>query len=93
MIGKGSRYAQSGTYTVVDAQGRELQALRPRIAPPTPAEFRHTMRTGERLDLLAAHYYRKPDRFWRIADANSELDADRLLEPGRQLLVPPDDPR
>ena len=34
--------------------------------------------------------YRNPEKFWLIADANDEMDPEDLLEPGRQLLIPPD---
>ncbi len=90
MIFKSSRYAKVGVYTVTDAQGREHPALKMRLIPPTPAVFRHTVKEGDRLDLLAFKYYGKPDRFWRICDANTAMQPEELLEPGRPVLVPPD---
>ena len=40
---------------------------------------------------MAYHYYRNPEKFWLIGDANDELDAEELLrQPGRQVLIPPD---
>ena len=90
MIFKGSRYEKTGAYTIADASGRSVSALKIRFASPTPAGFLHTFSAGERLDLLAFQYYRNPEKFWLIADANSEMDPEDLLEPGRQLLIPPD---
>ena len=90
MIFKGSRYEKVGVYQVADANGRTVTALRIRFLPPTPAGYRHTFTAGERLDILAYNFYGNPEKFWLIADANDEMDPDDLLEPGRQLLVPPD---
>ena len=37
----------------------------------------HTVRIGDRLDLLARHYYNDGRQWWRILDANPEfLHAD-----------------
>ena len=90
MLFKGSRYEKVGTYQVTDAQGRTVTALRIRIIPATPAGYLHTLTSDERLDILAYNFYRNPEKFWLIADANTEMDPDDLLEPGRQLLIPPD---
>ncbi len=90
MIFKGSRYAQVGAYQTTDADGRIVFALNIRFIPPTPAGYLHTFTADERLDLLAYHFYRNPEKFWRIADANTEMDPEELLVPGRQLRIPPD---
>ena len=83
MIFKGSRYENVGVMTVTDARGRTTVALKIRFVPPTLA--------SDRLDLMAYHYYRNPEKFWLIGDANDELDAEELLrQPGRQVLIPPD---
>lgn len=92
MIFKGSRYERlaAAAYTVMAPDGHRYAALPMRVIPPTPATVRHTIGAYERLDLLAYHYYRNPQKFWLIADANDEMDPDDLLEVGRQILVPPD---
>lgn len=90
MIFKGSRYEKVGAYSVTTADGRTVSALRIRFIPDTPAGFFHTFTADERLDLLAFTFYRNPEKFWLIADANSEMDPEDLLEPGRQLRIPPD---
>ena len=90
MIFKGSRYEKVGVYQATDASGRTVAALRIRVIPPTPAGYLHTFTADERLDLLAARFYRNPEKFWLISDANDEMDPDDLLVPGRLLRIPPD---
>src|SRR5262245_14477999 len=90
MIFKRSRYEREGVYQVTGLSGQPVSALKIRLIPPTPAGFLHTFTADERLDLLAAHFYQNPEKFWLIADANTELDPEELLEPGRQLRIPPD---
>jgi cupin superfamily acireductone dioxygenase involved in methionine salvage len=89
MIFKGSRYQNTGSYRVT-LNGKEKSALKIRFIPATPAGFYHTFTADERLDILAYRFYRNPEKFWLIADANTEMDPEDLLEPGRQLLIPPD---
>jgi hypothetical protein len=90
MIFKGSRYQGVNVYTVTAASGQTVSALGIRLIPHTPAGFFHTFSGHERLDLIAYQYYLNSEKFWLIADANNVMDSEDLLEPGRQLLVPPD---
>jgi nucleoid-associated protein YgaU len=90
MIFKGSRYEKVGVYQVTNGSGQTVNALAIRFIRPAPAGYLHTFTADERLDLLAFNFYRNPEKFWLIADANTEMDPDDLLEPGRQLLIPPD---
>jgi hypothetical protein len=92
VIFKGSRYEKlaRSTYTVTTADGEMHAALPIRFIPPTRAAFRHRVTATDRLDLLAYHYYRKPDRFWLIADANDKMDPQELLQVGGEILIPPD---
>jgi len=92
MIFKGSRYEKlaSAAYRVSTPDGETHAALPIRFIPRTPAAFRHRVTATDRLDLLAYHYYRKPDRFWLIADANDKVDPQELLKIGAQILIPPD---
>jgi nucleoid-associated protein YgaU len=91
MIFKGSRYQSTGVYQAVDALGRTVTALKIRYIPPTPAGYLHTFTNDERLDLLAFKFYGNPEKFWLIADANPDMDPEDLLQPGRQLLIPPNE--
>jgi hypothetical protein len=90
MIFKGSRYEKVKAFPVTASNGQTVTALGIRIIPPTPAGFLHTFTAAERLDLLAFQFYRNPEKFWLIADANPEMDPEDLMEPGRQLRIPPD---
>jgi len=90
MIFKGSRYENVAVVTVTDANGVTTNALALRVLHPLAAGYRHTFTSGDRLDLLAYTYYRDPQRFWLIADANAGMDAADLEEPGRKILIPPD---
>lgn len=92
MIFKNSRYAKVDIYTVTDAQGNQHQALKIRMVPATPSFFQHTVTNNDRLDLLAFQFYGKADRFWRICDANNAMQPEELLEPGRLVNIPPDQP-
>jgi hypothetical protein len=92
VIFKGSRYEKlaKSAYTVTTSNGETQSALPIRFIPRTPAGFRHRVTATDRLDLLAYHYYRKPDRFWLIADANDKMDPQELLLVGEQIVIPPD---
>jgi len=49
----------------------------------------HIVSQGERLDYIAHRFYRDPERFWRICDANRVMWPDDLVaEPGRTILIP-----
>jgi nucleoid-associated protein YgaU len=51
----------------------------------------HIVVQGDRLDTIATKYAGDPLQFWRIADANTEMDAERLTaSPGRRLRIPLD---
>jgi hypothetical protein len=93
MVVKGSRYA--GLADVVERDprnpARTVAAKGLRLLPQVSGEFRHTLAEGERLDHLAAKYYRDPRRWWRICDANPEfLSPLELIGGGplRTLRVP-----
>jgi hypothetical protein len=44
---------------------------------------------NDRLDIMAQRQYDEPGKFWYIADANSELEANYLVkEPGQIIDVP-----
>ena len=90
MFFKGSRYETVEEAEYKDRDGRIIRYKKVRIIPATKAQLTHTVSDGERLDLIAARYYRDPERFWRIADANEAMWPDDLLdEPGSSLLIPP----
>ncbi len=69
-MARDSRYRYTGEVLRTDATGRELVATGLRRRPDRPGTYRHTLGQGERLDLLAQQYYRRPHRWWEICDAN-----------------------
>lgn len=73
MFTRGSRYRNLPESSPVDAAGERLRGKDLReIPPPLDWPFRHTVREGERLDLLAFKYYGEPTKWWQIADANPQ---------------------
>jgi hypothetical protein len=74
----------------IDASGRELVVTDLRRRPARAGTYQHTIEDGDRLDHLGQRYYRRPDRWWEICDANPEvLSPLRLLgqEPLRTLRI------
>ena len=90
MIFKGSRYEKVPVLQRTGPDGQTVSYLAIRFIPSAPAGYRHTFRAHERLDILAYNFYRNPEKFWLIADANDAMDPEDLLVPGEQLLIPPD---
>ena len=89
MFDQTSRYAEVATYTVTDAQGRQVTIKKVRFIPPTPGVLTRRIVQGDRPDLLAHEYYRAPEQFWRIADANPVTDPAELVDqPGKRIRVP-----
>jgi hypothetical protein len=89
MFAKGSRYENTLENEITDASGRVIRYKTTRFIPPTPAQVGHIISADERLDHIAFFYYRDPERFWRICDANLTLFPDDLAaEVGRKIGVP-----
>src|SRR5262245_61543661 len=82
MFSKGSRYRNLPESSVLTAQGERLRGKELRVMPRLSGRFQHTVRDGDRLDLLAFKYYGDAGRWWQIADANPEFEfpADMLDE-------------
>ena len=83
-----SRYFGLPTDTVPHPDGRTVTVVKPRRLPRsggTPVG----VRDGDRLDLMARARLEDGTAYWRIADANTELEARRLEGPaGREIDVP-----
>lgn len=73
MFDKGSRYQKLNESSPVDAGGERLRGKVMRYIPDTEGNFLHTVRDGDRLDLLAYKYYGDAARWWQISDANPEF--------------------
>jgi hypothetical protein len=88
MFTKDSRYADTPTVTVKDAAGRDVAAVKLRRLPDTVGRPL-TVNGSDQLDVIADRCFRDGTRFWHIADANTELEANELLDPvGRVIDVP-----
>jgi hypothetical protein len=90
MFFKGSRYEKVPETQFTEPGGRIIRYKRIRFIPFTPASLGHTVLQGQRLDHIAFTYYRDPERFWRICDANLAMWPDDLVgQNGRVILIPP----
>lgn len=88
MFSDRSRYKSVPTETVTLPDGRTVTAVKLRPLPATTgAPF--AVQEKDRLDLLARTHLEDGTAFWRIADANTELQARRLEgPPGRVIDLP-----
>ena len=83
-----SRYAKVAQDDLSTDDGSVRKAIRLRRLPATKGES-YAVKDNDALDVLANQYYSDGTRFWHIADANTELQADDLLEQtGRFILLP-----
>ena len=88
-----SRYYGSKTLTLVTPAGETITYLARRIVPqPGAPNFatvaQHTVRQGDRLDLIAAKYLGDPLIFWLICDADGAIDPRELVAtPGNVLNI------
>ncbi len=91
MFFKNSRYKDISKYSAIDESGKASQTKSLRLIPTTSGTFMHTVKEGDRLDLLAFKYYGSPSKWWLICDANPEafFPTDLLKEPGKKIIIPP----
>ena len=85
---KKSRYAKVEKVTVTTADGTTIDAIKLRRLPPTTGEPL-VVKDRDQLDVLAQGRYADGTKFWHIADANTELEANDLVgEAGASLKLP-----
>ncbi len=89
-VDKRSRYAKSGRVAWTRADGPAVELIAPTARPEKAAVFSRIATDIDRLDTLAAHYYRDPRKLWRIADAADVLDPFDAIVPGAAIDIPPD---
>lgn len=70
MFIKGSRYRSLPESSPIDSAGERLRGKDLRLIPPTSGQFLHSVREGDRLDLVAFKYYGDATKWWQIADAS-----------------------
>ena len=92
MLQKGSRYAKSRTFDPAPDGEKVFEGIRPRDIETATGVIEHVIQAGDRLDLLAGHYYNDDRLWWRIVDANSEFlfGGDMVLDAmaGQVVLIP-----
>jgi hypothetical protein len=86
---KKSRYAATPLVKHTHPSGEEYELRQLREIPSRTSVFAATPVQGDRLDLMAARFYRDPLLFWRIADAAAELDPFDIVTPGEAVSIPP----
>lgn len=86
MFSKTSRYRKLPDDLTNDAEGRNIASKSLRSLPETTGSFTHVIEEGDRLDHLAYKYYRQPQKWWRICDANPEFMSPQSLL-GKEPLV------
>ncbi|MBS1912267.1 MAG: hypothetical protein JST22_09805 [Bacteroidetes bacterium] len=88
MFLESSRYAKQKTVTVQNPDGTVVQAVTLRRLPYV-AGTPFVVKENDRLDIIALNRYKDSAMFWHIADANTELEANDLLnETARTINVP-----
>lgn len=89
MFFRGSRYETVSETELTTEAGRTVRYKKTRFIPEVRGVLPHIVGQGERLDLISYQFYRDPEQFWLICDANLALRPDELTaEPGRRLLIP-----
>jgi len=88
-----SRYYGYSTLSYTASNGQSFTYLARRFVPqPGAPNFSivatHTIKQGDRLDLLAAKYLGDPLLFWLLCDANGVIQPDKLVKtPGAILNI------
>jgi nucleoid-associated protein YgaU len=92
MFLKTSRY-QGARRFAPDSRGQlRGKGTRPREIGAAVGVVEHVIAEGDRLDLLAGHYYSDPRLWWRIVDANPDLasgvEVSLSSRAGEVILIP-----
>jgi len=88
-----SRYYAFCTLQYAAPSGQTIAYLARRFVPQSGAPnyarvAQHTVKQGDRLDLLSAKYLGDPLLFWLLCDANGAIRPDELVEtPGALLNI------
>jgi hypothetical protein len=83
-----SRYADVPQVTVALHSGATATIVRLRRLQVVDGDP-HVVVGNDRLDVIADRKYSDPTKFWHVADANSELEADRLVETANRIIEVP----
>jgi hypothetical protein len=91
MFFPGSRYAAMATYQVNRPNGTTAQVVKVPLPGPATVLGYHRRLSGQRLDMIAAHYLTDATAFWRLCDANNTMVPDALGAAGL-VGIPPGAP-
>jgi hypothetical protein len=80
-----SRYHAFTTLSYTTPDGQTITYLARRFIPQPGAPnystmATHTVKQGDRLDLVAANYLGDPQLFWLLCDANGAIEPNELVE-------------
>lgn len=84
MFLENSRYFKVKTVATQNEDGRSFLAIMLRRLPYVAAAP-IIVKGNDRLDVIAHRKYGDATRFWHVADANTELEANKLVHPGPQV--------
>jgi len=88
MFNNNSRYYGLEAVTVTDERGDTIRAVQLRRLPGTTG-IPLLVKGGDQLDVMSERRYKDGTRFWHVADANTELEANTLVETdGRVIRMP-----
>jgi hypothetical protein len=83
-----SRYYTIEIVKLERKDGTKVAYLRRRFVP-SPDRFQllqeHSVKDGERMDLITAQYLTDPEQFWRVCDANNAMNPEALLRDPQTL--------
>ncbi len=92
MFDRDSRYRDARPFAPAGPGLLAFGGVRPRIIGRVTGVIEHQVQAGDRLDLLARHYYNNDRLWWRIVDANPEFlyAGDIVLDAmlGKSILIP-----
>jgi nucleoid-associated protein YgaU len=92
MLLKNSRYQGTRRFEPESDGTVRCKGTTPRAIGPATGVLEHVVREGDRLDLLARHYYGDERLWWRILDANPDLLSGTELSlpesAGETILIP-----
>lgn len=82
MFGSNSRYANLPITEVETAEGKKVNVVKLRRLPFAAGNLTE-VKGADRLDIMAHRKYKDGTKFWHVADANTELEANDLVEQER----------
>lgn len=89
-IFRGSRYVTAKLFMEVTPEGIGVNVLgeERQEVQPSKEDTTYIFRPGDRVDLIAYHFYGDPQLAWAILDANG-IENEIAIEPGDVLRIPP----